>query len=116
MKQALADAGAAVDAVYHCPHHPKGSVAGLDIDCDCRKPAPGMILRAAHELNLSLADSILVGDKPSDIEAARAAGVGRAYIVQSDNAESMSGSESGLAAADAAYRDLRGCVDALLAD
>ncbi len=112
MKQALADAGAAVDAVYHCPHHPKGSVAGLDIDCDCRKPAPGMILRAARELKLSLAESILIGDKPSDIEAARAAGVGRAYIVQSDNVESS----AGLSGADSAHADLQACVAALLAD
>ena len=112
MQQALLDAGAAVDAVYHCPHHPKGKVAELAIDCDCRKPAPGMILRAAKELNLSLADSILVGDKPSDIEAARAAGVGRAYIVQSDNAEST----TGLAGADAAHADLQSCVAALLPD
>ena len=112
MQQALLDAGAAVDAVYHCPHHPKGQLAELAIDCDCRKPAPGMILRAAKDLNLSLADSILVGDKPSDIEAARAAGVGRAYIVQSDNAEST----TGLAGADAAHADLQSCVAALLPD
>lgn len=112
MQQALADAGAAVDAVYHCPHHPKGQLAELALDCDCRKPAPGMILRAAKELNLSLPDSILVGDKPSDIEAARAAGVGRTYIVQSDNAEST----TGLAGADAAYADLQSCVAALLPD
>ena len=110
MTQALADAGAAIDAVYHCPHHPKGRVAGLDIDCDCRKPAPGMILRAARELKLSLADSILVGDKPSDIEAARAAGVGRAFLVQSDNAES----HADLADADAHYADLSRCVNELL--
>ena len=110
MREALADTGAAVEAVYHCPHHPKGEVTELAIECDCRKPAPGMILRAARELNLSLADSILVGDKPSDIEAARAAGVGHAYIVQSDNAESI----TGLAGADAAYPDLRGCVEAIL--
>lgn len=112
MQQALLDAGTAVDAVYHCPHHPKGKVAELAIDCDCRKPAPGMILRAAKDLNLSLADSILVGDKPSDIEAARAAGVERAYIVQSDNAEST----TGLAGADAAHADLQSCVAALLPD
>ncbi len=111
MQQALADAGAAVDAVYHCPHHPKGQLAELAIDCDCRKPAPGMILRAAKDLNLSLADSVLVGDKRSDIEAARAAGVGRAYIVQSDNAESG----QGLAGADAACADLSACVALLLA-
>ncbi len=112
MKQALADAGAAVDAVYHCPHHPKGEVAELAIECDCRKPAPGMILRAAQDLNLSLPDSILVGDKPSDIEAARAAGVGKAYIVQSDNTESG----QGLAGADAAHADLQSCVADLLTD
>ena len=103
-------AGAEVEAVYHCPHHPKGQVAEWAVECDCRKPAPGMILRAAKELGVSLADSFLVGDKPSDIEAARAAGVGRAYIVQSDNAESSGGH----AQADAAFRDLADCVAHLL--
>lgn len=111
MRAALAAAGAEVAGVYHCPHHPKGTVPELAVDCDCRKPAPGMILRAAKELGLSLADSLLVGDKPSDIEAARAAGVGRAYIVQSDNAEST----GDLAGADAAYADLSACVNAVLA-
>jgi D-glycero-D-manno-heptose 1,7-bisphosphate phosphatase len=112
MKQALVEAGAAVDAVYHCPHHPAGAVAGLAADCDCRKPAPGMILRAARELNLSLSDSILVGDMPSDIQAARAAGVGRAYIVHSDNIKSG----LGLAGADAAYADLYSCAADLCGD
>ncbi|MEY5100992.1 MAG: hypothetical protein RJA36_3711 [Pseudomonadota bacterium] len=111
MRQALAEAGAGVEAVYHCPHHPKGEVAELAQDCECRKPAPGMILRAAQELKLSLADSILVGDKPSDIEAARAAGVGKAYLVQSDNAESGQGQVD----ADGSFADLKSCVDALLA-
>jgi histidinol phosphatase-like enzyme len=76
------------------------------MDCDCRKPAPGMIFRAARELNLSLSDSILVGDKPSDIQAAGVAGVGKAYIVRSDNI--VYGPE--LAGADAAYFDLYSCV------
>ncbi len=110
MREALAAAGADVEAVYHCPHHPKGKVPELAVDCDCRKPEPGMILQAAREHGLSLADSFMVGDKPSDIEAARAAGLGRAYIVQSDNEEST----DGLAGADAAYADLAACVDALL--
>jgi D-glycero-D-manno-heptose 1,7-bisphosphate phosphatase len=111
MRQALAEMGAEVAGVYHCPHHPKGKVPELAVDCDCRKPEPGMILRAVTELGLSLADSILVGDKTSDIQAARAAGVGKAYIVHSDNEESP----GDLAGADAAYADLRSCVDALLA-
>lgn len=106
MKQALAEADAAVEAVYHCPHLPAGTVAGFTVDCKCRKPAPGMIFRAARELNLSLPDSILVGDKPSDIRAARAAGVGKAYIVHSENVNSG----LGLAGADAAYFDLHSCV------
>ena len=110
MREALAAAGAEVEAVYHCPHHPKGKVPELAVDCDCRKPEPGMILQAVREHGLSLAQSFMVGDKPSDIEAARAAGLGHAYIVQSDNAEST----DGLAGADAAYADLAACVDALL--
>lgn len=110
MREALAAAGAEVEAVYHCPHHPKGQVPELAVDCDCRKPEPGMILQAVREHGLSLEQSFMVGDKPSDIEAARAAGLGHAYIVQSDNAEST----DGLAGADAAYADLAECVDALL--
>ena len=111
MREALAEAGAPIEAVYHCPHHPKGQVPALAIDCDCRKPAPGLILQGAREHGLSLSASFMVGDKPSDIEAARAAGLGRAYIVHSDNAESP----EGLAGADAAYDDLAACVEALLA-
>jgi len=111
MCAALDAAGAKVEAVYHCPHHPKGTVPELAVECDCRKPKPGMILRAVKDLGLSLNDSFLVGDKPSDIEAARSAGLAKAYIVQSDNAEST----DGLAGADAAYANLAECVDALLA-
>jgi rfaE bifunctional protein nucleotidyltransferase chain/domain len=105
----LAHQGVQLDGVYHCPHHPKGSVPHLATDCDCRKPAPGMILQAARELGLSLADSILIGDKPSDIEAARAAGVGHAYRVHSDNPES--GTDTG--AADGHYADLLSCATQL---
>jgi D-glycero-D-manno-heptose 1,7-bisphosphate phosphatase len=105
----LARQGVQVDGVYHCPHHPKGSVPHLATDCDCRKPAPGMILQAARELGLSLADSILIGDKPTDIEAARAAGVGHAYRVHSDNPES--GADTG--AADGHYADLLSCATQL---
>ena len=110
MQQALAEAGATVDAVYHCPHHPQGAVAELATDCDCRKPAPGMILQAARELNLSLADSIMVGDKASDIEAARAAGVGRAYLV----ASKYPASKTAEVVPDGVYADLAHCVAALL--
>ena len=98
-----------VEGVYHCPHHPKGSVAQWAVDCDCRKPAPGLILQAAAELGLDLSNSILVGDKPSDIEAARAAGVGKAYRVDSDNPESGDDSAS-QALSDGRFANLLACA------
>jgi D-glycero-D-manno-heptose 1,7-bisphosphate phosphatase len=71
-------------AVEFCPHLPDGQLAQYRQNCDCRKPAPGMILRAARNLQLDLSLSVLFGDKPSDIEAAHAAGLGRAFLVAKD--------------------------------
>lgn len=88
LRNELARQGVKLNGVYHCPHHPEGTVPELAINCNCRKPAAGLVLRAARELGLSLPDSFLIGDKPSDIEAGRAAGVGRVYQVQSDNPQS----------------------------
>lgn len=68
--------GAQLDAVYYCPHHPLHGLGPYRRDCDCRKPKPGMILAAAHDLQLDLAHSVLLGDSESDIVAGRAAGVG----------------------------------------
>lgn len=109
---AFADQGVDITAVYHCPHLPSGSVEPFARDCDCRKPAPGMLLRAAAEHRLSLADSILVGDRDSDIMAARAAGVGRAFLVRSDHVTSLATSAEALP--DACFDDLAQCVDMLL--
>lgn len=67
---------ARLDAVYYCPHHPDAGVGGYRRECGCRKPAPGMLLDARRDLGLDLATSWLIGDKPSDLEAGRAAGVG----------------------------------------
>jgi D-glycero-D-manno-heptose 1,7-bisphosphate phosphatase len=75
MRRLFADAGISIAGVYYCPHHPQGSVARFAVECDCRKPAPGMLLRAGRELNLDLSRSVLVGDKISDTMAGRAAGV-----------------------------------------
>lgn len=73
----FASEGVALTAIYHCPHHP-------DAGCDCRKPRPGMILRAAREHDIDLSRSMMIGDKPSDAEAGRAAGVGRVELVGPD--------------------------------
>jgi histidinol-phosphate phosphatase family protein len=75
----LGQNGAFLDALYVCPHHPDagfpGEVARLKIDCDCRKPKPGLIHKAAAELNIELGRSWLVGDSTSDVLAAQRAGV-----------------------------------------
>jgi D-glycero-D-manno-heptose 1,7-bisphosphate phosphatase len=75
------DSGAPLSAVYYCPHHPDASVAEFRMVCECRKPAPGLIIRAQSELSIDLRNSILVGDKTSDILAGQAAGVGRCYLI-----------------------------------
>jgi D-glycero-D-manno-heptose 1,7-bisphosphate phosphatase len=70
----LRDAGAMVDAFYYCPHHPRATLPAYRLVCECRKPRPGMLLRAARELDLDLAASTMIGDRPSDIAAGRRAG------------------------------------------
>jgi D-glycero-D-manno-heptose 1,7-bisphosphate phosphatase len=70
----LAAGGASVDRFYHCPHHPSAGVGSYRVECDCRKPRPGMLRRAARELGLDLRASCLIGDKVSDLEAGARAG------------------------------------------
>lgn len=81
MRHIFAEEGITFTDIYHCPHHPLGIVPEFSIECDCRKPRPGMILRAAREHDIDLALSIMVGDKESDEQAARSAGVGDIFIV-----------------------------------
>ena len=66
---------------YHCPHHPTEAEGEFRRQCDCRKPAPGMIRQAVLDHGIDLKTSLLVGDKDSDIEAGRAAGVARLFKV-----------------------------------
>jgi D-glycero-D-manno-heptose 1,7-bisphosphate phosphatase len=70
----LADRGVVFDAWRICPHHPEGTDPVLGGDCDCRKPAPGMLISAARELGIDLADSWMIGDTDADVTAGRAAG------------------------------------------
>jgi D-glycero-D-manno-heptose 1,7-bisphosphate phosphatase len=83
MRAMFAGQGITFDGIYHCPHHPQGTVPAYTRACDCRKPAPGMLLRAARDLGLDLARSVLVGDKPSDTQAGRAAGLRWNVLVES---------------------------------
>ncbi len=84
METLLGYEGVYVDAIYYCPHHPHkgyaGEVAELKFDCSCRKPKPGMLIQAAQELNIDLAQSWMVGDSENDILAGIAAGCKTALI------------------------------------
>jgi D-glycero-D-manno-heptose 1,7-bisphosphate phosphatase len=73
--------GARLDAVYYCPHHPTVGEPPYRLDCDCRKPRPGLIRRAAADLGLDLARCWMVGDRYSDAELARNAGVRSAFVL-----------------------------------
>jgi histidinol-phosphate phosphatase family protein len=75
LQQMLADSGARIDRFYYCPHHPAEGRVPYVLDCDCRKPNPGMILRAARELHIDLGRSYMIGDTFRDVSAARRAGV-----------------------------------------
>lgn len=84
METLLGEKGAYVDAIYYCPHHPDKGFEGerpeYKIDCDCRKPKPGMLLKAAREYHIDLAKSWMVGDSLRDIEAGKAAGCQTASV------------------------------------
>lgn len=79
MLEQFRDFGAPLSAVYYCPHHPHGTISAYTRICECRKPAPGLLIRAKNELSISMPQSVLVGDKHSDVLAGQAAGVGRCY-------------------------------------
>jgi D-glycero-D-manno-heptose 1,7-bisphosphate phosphatase len=70
----LAGHGGRIDAFHFCPHHPEAEVIEFRAACACRKPKPGMLVRAAAELNLDLSASWMIGDRESDLEAGAAAG------------------------------------------
>src|SRR5215472_16152338 len=69
LERALEPHGAYVDAIFYCLHHPDAVISSLRANCSCRKPGPGMLLKAAERMCLSLEDSFMVGDGLTDIEA-----------------------------------------------
>ena len=84
MQTELAMMGAHIDDFFHCPHHVEGVVDKYKRDCECRKPAPGLIFQAFKKWSVDKNKSFLIGDKLSDLEAANAAGI-KGYLFDSSN-------------------------------
>ena len=76
-----------ISGVYYCPHHPVKGSNEYKMDCDCRKPKPGMIFKAISDHNINIKQSIFIGDKISDMEAAAAAGIDNRILVKSQYAD-----------------------------
>lgn len=93
METLLGIEGAYVDAIYYCPHHPHKGYEGerpeLKFDCDCRKPKPGMLLKAAEDFNIDLSKSWMVGDGENDIKAGKAVGCHTALIGNEDYGQEL---------------------------
>lgn len=112
MRGVFAEAGAPLAGVYYCPHHPTDAVGPYRTACRCRKPQPGMLLDAARELRLDLARSVLFGDKPSDLQAAQAAGVPQRVLLGTDGLAAP-GAPQPPELATARFASLRNAVDTL---
>ena len=85
MQSELKKNGARIDAFYYCPHHPEGKVSAYKKVCDCRKPEPGLIIRACKDFDIDVTTSILIGDGARDIEAGRRAGISKLILFEGGN-------------------------------
>lgn len=95
METLLGLEGAYLDGIYFCPHHPhkgyEGEIPELKFDCDCRKPKPGMLLKAAEDFNINLESSWIVGDGENDVIAGKRAGCKTALIGDSEFKQDLTG-------------------------
>lgn len=87
LDELLAQYGVALDGFYYCPHSPDGVINRYAISCTCRKPMPGMLYRAAHEHDIDLSRSWMIGDILHDVEAGRRAGCRSALIDNGNETE-----------------------------
>jgi D-glycero-D-manno-heptose 1,7-bisphosphate phosphatase len=81
VERQLSAQGARLDALYVCTHHPTAGQPPYQLACECRKPKPGLLFRAAAELGLDLPRSVMIGDKPSDVGAGQAAGAATVLVL-----------------------------------
>lgn len=93
METELGKKGVFIDAIYFCPHHPDKGFSGerleYKIDCDCRKPKPGMLLQAAKDWNIDLSESYMIGDSDRDVETGRNAGVKESVKIEQNKEYSL---------------------------
>jgi len=89
MIQELSRQGARIDAVYYCPHHPVIGNQHYRLDCDCRKPQPGLLRAAARDHGIDLARSFVIGDKSSDIKLAESTGARAALVLTGYGRETL---------------------------
>ncbi len=81
LQRDLQSDGARLDAIYYCAHHPSVGLPPYRLDCDCRKPKPGLVSRAVEKFDIDPSSSWMVGDRYSDIELARNAGIHSAFVM-----------------------------------
>jgi histidinol-phosphate phosphatase family protein len=103
LRELLAECGVELAGFYYCPHYPGGSVPAFAVACDCRKPAPGMLVKAARDWDVDLTRSWLIGDILDDVEAGRRAGCRTVLL---DNGHETEWVRSPLRTSDLVARDL----------
>lgn len=81
LERDLESGSARLDAIYYCAHHPSVGAPPYRLDCDCRKPKPGLIQQAARDFDIDIAASWMAGDRYSDVELARNAGLRSAFVL-----------------------------------
>jgi D-glycero-D-manno-heptose 1,7-bisphosphate phosphatase len=109
MDWSLVDRGVELDGIYYCPHHVEKGIGKYKLDCECRKPKAGMLFTAIKDLDINVSDSILVGDKVTDLQAGLAAGVKHNYLVRTGKAVT----EEGEKLAESIFDDLASLVEQL---
>ena len=113
LRNLFRECGATLCGAYWCPHHPAGHVAPYDVACDCRKPAAGLLLRAAREHRIDLARSWFIGDILDDVEAGNRAGCRTVLL---DNGHETEWLEGALRVPSARAADLREATQIVMCD
>ncbi|MBT8490641.1 MAG: D-glycero-beta-D-manno-heptose 1,7-bisphosphate 7-phosphatase [Deltaproteobacteria bacterium] len=89
INELLGEKGAHIDRFYYCPHHPIYGKGPYKVDCDCRKPKPGMIMKAMEELQIDPARSYIIGDMVRDLQTGHNAGIKKAILVKTGYGENI---------------------------